>query len=148
MPTITHIYTANCPPAMLWAVLSDLSSVARTNPTVSTVQIVGAQTSGIGAVRKCALRPKGSVTERVTTYDEGRAVGLEVIESDWPISAMTWTTVIEPRPGGARLSQTLAYTMKFGPAGWLLNLLVLRRAITKNVGMALQGVIAEAEGRS
>jgi hypothetical protein len=28
--------------------------------------------------------PKGRIVERVTHWEEGRAVGLEVAESDWP----------------------------------------------------------------
>jgi hypothetical protein len=35
--------------------------------------------------------------------------------------------------------------MKYGPIGWLLNALVMRRAVTRNVGAALQAMIAKAE---
>jgi hypothetical protein len=146
MPSIRHSFDAQCTPAALWEVLADLGSVAQTNPMVSSVVIVGDRRSGLGATRRCSLVPKGMVTEKVWAYEEGRAVGLEVIESDWPIVTMSWKTEIVSRPGGARLEQLLEYKMKFGPIGWLLNTLVMRRAITRNVGEALKGVIRIAEG--
>lgn len=147
MPSIHHSFDADCSPQALWTVLADLGSVARTNPLVKSVTIVGQSDRGMNATRRCELAPKGSVTERVCTFEEGRMIGLEVVESNWPVSAMSWTTTVAPRSGGARLSQTLDYTMKFGLLGWALNALVLRRAIEKNVGRALQGVIRAAEGR-
>lgn len=148
MPSISHSLAANCPPAALWAVLSDLESVAMTNPLVSSVELVGEQTGGLGAVRCCRLRPRGSVIERVCAYEHGRAIGLEVVQSDWPIINMSWRTEVSPQDRGARLSQVLDYRMKFGPLGWLLNALVLQRAIERNVGEALKGVVRLAEGRA
>lgn len=148
MPAIEHDFGSTCTPEALWAVLSDLTSVAQTNPTVRSVDLVGSQRSGIGATRRCELNPKGSVTERVAVYREGRAIGFEVIASDWPVSDMRWITSVEPGATGVRLRQTLTYQMKYGPFGWVLNKRVLQRAIRNNVGLALQRVIAEAESRA
>lgn len=148
MPSIRHSLDARCTPAELWSVLADLRSVAQTNPLVATVVIVGDRETGFGAQRRCTLRPKGSVTERVCAYEEGRAIAVEVVESDWPITSMSWRTEVTPHQGGARLDQVLDYRMKFGLLGWLLNALVMQRAIQKSVGEALQGVVRVAEGRA
>lgn len=144
MTRITHQYLASCSPAQIWAVLSDLTAVPAYNPTVKTARRIGQSGNGLGAMRECDLNPKGKVSERVTLWEEGRALGLEIVESDWPVSSMSWVTRIEPHGNGARVSQTLDYSMKFGPLGWVLNALVMRRAVTKNVGIALQGMIALA----
>jgi len=148
MPSVRHSLEARCPPAALWSVLADPGSAAETNPLVASVAIVGEPNGGLGAQRRCALRPRGSVTERVCAYEEGRVIGFEVVQSDWPITGMAWRTEVTPHPGGARIDQVLDYRMKFGPLGWLLNALVLRRAIERNVGAALQGVIRIAEHRA
>jgi Polyketide cyclase / dehydrase and lipid transport len=145
MTVIKHEFSANCRPEAVWMVLSDLVAVADYNPTVRTARIIGDQTRGKGAVRQCELVPKGEVVERVTVYDEGKALGLEVIQSDWPITSMQWVTRIEPKEHASRVSQELEYHMKYGAVGWLLNALVMRRAVTKNVGAALQAMIAKAE---
>jgi carbon monoxide dehydrogenase subunit G len=148
MPSISHAFDAKCAPAALWAVLSDLASVVHTNPLVSSVEVVGEQLGGLGAVRCCRLRPRGTVTERVCAYEHGRAIGFEVVQSDWPIISMTWRTEVTPQDRGAHLSQVLDYRMKFGPLGRLLNALVMQRAIERNVGEALKGVVRLAEGRA
>ena len=147
MTIISHELTAKCPPAKLWAILSDLEAVEKYNPTVRSARIVGACRAGNGAVRECALVPKGKVVERVTNWEEGRSVGLEVIESDWPIRSMHWVTCIEAAGSGSRLVQRLEYRMKYGPAGWLLNALIMRRAVDRNVSRALQELVALAETR-
>jgi hypothetical protein len=115
MTTIRHEIDAACSPARVWAVLADLESVQHYNPGVRTASVRGAQRRGVGALRACELQPKGRVVERVTHCEEGRALGLKVAESDWPIHFMRWITRVEPRDGGTRITQVLEYQPKFGP---------------------------------
>ena len=88
MTTIRHEVHAACPPARVWALLADLEAVQRYNPGVRSAVIKGSQRCGVGAQRSCELVPKGRVVERVTHWEDRRAVGLEVTESDWPIQFM------------------------------------------------------------
>jgi hypothetical protein len=148
MTVLHHNLSANCGPDALWQELSDLEGVARHNPSVRQARITGSVRRGVGAMRECDLDPKGKVIERVIHWDEGRSLGLEVVESDWPVRSMRWTTRIEPHGSGSRLSQQLEYKMKFGPVGWLLNAVVMRRAINRNVGKALSSLVASAEGKA
>jgi hypothetical protein len=103
MTVITHEFSANCRPEAIWAVLSDLAAVADYNPTVRSAHVVGDLTRGKGAMRKCELDPKGQVIERVTHFEDGEALGLEVVRSDWPIITMQWVTRIEPKGHGSRV---------------------------------------------
>jgi hypothetical protein len=148
MPSVRHAFDADCSPVALWSVLADLRSVAETNPMVKSVEIIDDRKGGVGAMRRCELVPKGNVTERVFACEEGHMIGLEVVESDWPVVSMSWKTEVTARPGSARLEHVLDYQMKFGPLGWFLNALVMRRALQKNVGEALKGVIRVAEART
>lgn len=147
MTTIRHELTASCAPSRIWALLADLEAVARYNPGVRSVQVQGKATAGVGATRSCELAPKGRVVERVHVWEEGAAVGLEVVESDWPMHFMRWVTRVEPRDGGSRLTQDLEYRMKLGPLGWLLDRLVVRRKLRTTLDGVLAGLIAQAEGR-
>jgi Polyketide cyclase / dehydrase and lipid transport len=146
MTKLIHRFETRATPEALWAGLSDLELVQATNPTVVTARVD--RPAGKGATRTCTLKPKGEVVERVTVWEPGKAVGLEVAKSDWPITHMNWVTRIEPGPRGAVLSQELNYGMKFGPLGWLLNALVMKRNVDKNVALALQGLIKWAEAKS
>lgn len=145
MTTIDHEFEAKCAPEALWAILSDLTAVSSYNPAVAEARVLGTRQGEVGAMRECDLLPKGKVSERVTIWEPGRALGLEVVESDWPVRYMRWVTRIEPRGTGSRLTQRLEYKVKFGPLGALLDRLAMRRNISANVGKALSGLIARAE---
>ena len=142
---IRHDLKAACPPQGLWALLADLSAVADYNPMVKAARQRGTKAQGVGAERECDVVPKGKVVERVTVWEEGRALGLEVVESDWPIHFMRWVTRIEPNGDGAYLTQELEYKVKFGPLGWALDQVMMKRAIARNVEGALTGLIRQAE---
>jgi hypothetical protein len=115
---------------------------------VRTAVIRGSRRTGVGAARVCELLPRGRVVERVTHWEDGRAVGLEVSESDWPIRFMRWVTRIEPSGSGSRISQTLEYAMKFGPLGWLLDALVMRRKLSGAMDDVFVRLARRAEARS
>jgi hypothetical protein len=148
MTTIRHEIHAACPPERLWALLSDLTAVERYNPGVTRASIEGARASGVGARRSCELVPKGRVVERVTHWEEERALGLEVVESDWPIHFMRWVTTIEPSDHGARITQSLEYAVKFGPLGWLLDRLVMKRKLTSALDAVFASLVKHAEGKA
>ncbi len=99
-------------------------------------------------MRSCELVPKGRVVERVTHWEDGRAVGLEVAESNWPIHFMRWVTRIEPDGQGTRITQDLEYKVKFGPIGWLLDRLVMKRKLTATLNSVFASLVQHAEGRS
>jgi hypothetical protein len=146
MTTIHHEIQAACPSERVWALLSDLEAVERYNPGVRRAAVEGAQRTGIGARRSCELLPKGRVVERVTHWEEGRAVGLEVVESDWPIHFMRWVTRLEPSDGGTRISQSLEYAVKLGPLGWLLDRMVMKRKLTAALDGVFATLVKQAEG--
>jgi Polyketide cyclase / dehydrase and lipid transport len=145
MTVISHRFETSASPEKLWRCLSDLTMVQNYNPTILNAKLSGNMPAGLGTLRECELKPKGRVLERVSVWEAGKAIGLEVVESDWPITKMSWVTRITPKDGGSVLSQNLEYGMKFGPVGWLLNALVMKRNIKKNVGEALSGLIQIAE---
>ncbi len=147
MTTIHHEVQANCAPEQVWALLSDLEAVQRYNPTVRTATVQGARRTGVGAERACELVPKGRVVERVTHWEDGRAVGLEVAQSDWPIHFMRWVTRVEPAGASTRITQSLEYNVKFGPVGWLLDNLVIKRKLTSTLDEVFASLVKHAEGR-
>lgn len=145
MTTIHHDVHADCPPERVWALLSDLEAVQRYNPTVRAAVVQGDHRTGVGATRACDLVPKGRVVERVTHWEDGRAVGLEVAESDWPIHFMRWVTHVEPAGSSTRITQSLEYKVKFGPVGWLLDVLVMKRKLRATLDEVFASLVKHAE---
>lgn len=146
MTTIHHEVLAQCPPDRVWALLADLEAVQRYNPGVRSAKIEGTQRAGVGASRSCELRPSGHVVERVTHWEDGRMVGLEVAKSDWPIHFMRWVTKLESHSKGTRITQELEYRVKFGPLGWLLDNLVMKRKLTATLDEVFDSLARHAEG--
>ena len=148
MTTLHHEIDAACPPESVWAVLADLEAVQHYNPTVRAAAVRGNRRTGVGAERVCELLPSGRVVERVTHWEDGRVVGLEVAESDWPIRFMHWVTRVESKGQGSRITQTLEYAVKFGPAGWLLDVLVMKRKLTATLDDVFARLARHAEARA
>jgi Polyketide cyclase / dehydrase and lipid transport len=147
MTVIHHEIHAMCRPERVWALLADLEAVQRYNPGVRSAAVEGDQRNGVGARRSCDLLPKGRVVERVTFWEDGRALGLEVAESDWPIHFMRWITRVEPSGDGTRITQALEYQVKFGPLGWLLDRLMMKRKMTATLDDVFASLVKLAEGR-
>src|SRR5215470_12873507 len=145
MTAIHHEVHAACPPERVWALLADLEAVQRYNPGVRRAAVEGSQRTGVGARRACDLMPRGRVVERVTHWEDGRAIGLEVAESDWPIHFMRWVTRIEGVGGATRITQDLEYSVKFGPLGWLLDSLVMRKKLSSNLDVVFAELVKHAE---
>ena len=145
MTTIHHRIQASCLPERVWAVLSDLEAVKHYNPTVVSASVRGSRRTGVGAERVCDLRPKGRVVERVTHWEDGKAVGLEVAESDWPIHFMRWITRLQPEGEGTRVEQDLEYQVKLGPLGWLLDRLVMKRKLKTTLDAVFAELVKHAE---
>ncbi len=147
MTVIRHAVRAECVPERVWALLADLEAVERYNPTVRRATIVGPRRSGVGAERACELRPSGRVRERVTQWEEGRSIGLEIAESEWPIHFMRWVTRVETSGGGTLVTQNLEYRVKFGPLGWLIDAAVMKRKLTATLDGVFASLVRHAEGR-
>ena len=148
MTTIRHEVHAACPPERIWALLADLEAVERYNPGIKRAAVEGTQASGVGARRSCELVPKGRVVERVTHWEDGRALGLEVAESDWPFHFMRWVTRVQPNDDGSRITQELEYRVKFGPIGWLLDRLAMERKLRTSLDDVFASLVKHAEGTS
>lgn len=145
MTIIHHDVRAACSPERVWALLADLEAVQRYNPGVRHAAIDGAVRTGVGARRSCELLPRGHVVERVTTWEEGKAVGLELAEHDWPVQFMRWVTRVEAEGAGTRITQALEYRMRLGPIGWLLDRLVMRRKLTSSLDAVFASLVRHAE---
>ncbi len=145
MTTIRHDVPAKCAPERVWALLADLAAVQHYNPGVKSAALLGDRRGGVGAMRSCDLAPSGRVVERVTHWEEGAALGLEVVESDWPIRAMSWITRVVPDGDGCRIVQELVYEPKFGLLGWLLDRLVMERKLRSTLDDVLASLARHAE---
>ena len=59
MTTLTNQITIAAPRGAVWQALTDLDLLDQYDPGVRSSRLVGEQASGLGAQRRCDLRPAG-----------------------------------------------------------------------------------------
>jgi len=123
----------NAPAEKVWEVLADFSAVDTWVPFVQSSHIEGVIERGVGIERRCDLGKSGNITEFVTDWNEGESLTYQVsgfgpmklLVNSWRVRKIDDQSCI--------VDVGLAYTIKFGFFGRLLNALVLGRVLKKRV---------------
>jgi len=127
MTKLHHEIVINAPSQNVWKVLADLEQVQYYNPLVAHTKYVSNHKEGIGAARHCDFKPNGFSDERVFEYKEGEVIGIEVVNSSWPMTYCRWRTVLKSEGQATRVSQDLEYEPKFGVLGKVMDAVAMRR---------------------
>ena len=137
MNSITREVTINAPRQKVWAVLSNLGSVADYSDNVERSCYVTTNTAGVGAARKCEL---GSawVEERAIDWQDHRGYTLKVADGEGlgPLDSLVVAFELSDEDQGTRVRQTMSYNMKGGILRPILNALAggqMRKAIDVNL---------------
>lgn len=127
----------------VFSLLDDFSNTWVYHPIVRSSDSVNGIERGLGAARRCELYDGQSVQERVTEHDPGaRRYVVEVFDhGPFPTRHMVVTIEVEPTGAEAcRVSYTQEFQVKYGPMGWLMGELAMKRAMGKMLGSLLEGV--------
>jgi uncharacterized membrane protein len=147
MSKLHHEITIDAPVHTVWQVLANLEEVQRYNPVVTEAKYVSAQKEGPGATRRCEFKPKGFAVERVIDWRPDEVLGIELVESSWPLKSSRWWTSLRPEGEGTRVSQDLEYEPKWGLLGTALDRLMMRRKMDQTIGEVFAGLKQFAEGK-
>ena len=88
MTTLTNQITIAAPRGAVWQALTDLDLLGQYDPGVRSCQLVGEQASGLGAQRRCDLRPAGWFIERVAAWRPEEALAFELVTCSFPVSSL------------------------------------------------------------
>lgn len=146
MTTLRHQIRIDAPVDAVWKAVADLVAVQHYNPMVVSARHISDKREGVGATRRCELKPKGWVEERVWEWSPPRAIGLEVAASKWPVVFMKWKTELQGEGKGTVVSQELSYKMKFGPLGAPMDALMMRRKMDKGIAEIFDNLKRFVEG--
>lgn len=137
--TATRLVPAS--PEKLWALLSDVTTVARWNPGVASADLLSDRPTGLHAARRCHFYDGSSVREEVVDLTEGRSVRLALSEFSLPMKRLEAEFSVAPSAAGAsEVSFTLHYEVKFGAFGRLLGATVMRGELKKMTARVLAGL--------
>lgn len=145
MTTLKHEVSVAADIDTVWRTLSDLPAVKQHNPSVVSVCILTDKTTGIGAVRRCEMKTKDWVEEKVWAFDPPHAIGFEVAASSWPVATMKWRTELRPDGSTTLVTQEMNYKLKFGLLGLLLDKLVMRRKLNASLQQVFANLKSHVE---
>ena len=134
--TVVHV-----PIDRVWLTLADVGTIADWHPGVARSPVLTANRTGLGATRRIELYDGSTVVEEVTSLDESCSVTVTMSEHAMPLSHGTATFKVEADGSDrTRVTMMMDYKMKYGPVGWLMNVLMLRRIMKKLLASVLAGL--------
>lgn len=130
---VNRTLTASVP--QVWEKLADFGGIHRYSGGVEASPInPGTPETGLGAERNCALYDGNHIQERITEFRPQERLALEVFETSMPLAeAMASFDLKATEAGGCELTMTMNYTVKYGPVGWLMDQLMLRKAMSSSL---------------
>ncbi len=128
MSTITKSVTINAPTSRIWDAIKDVGYVHNWHPVVEASPVLSDNASGLGASRRCEMYDGSSVVETVTELTEGRRVVLELSDFSLPLNNASASITLDPVDDGTtRVTMEMNYEVKYGPAGWLMDQMMMKR---------------------
>jgi hypothetical protein len=125
MTRLTREVRINAPKEKVW---QDFGGVYVYNPTVPNSFATSENNGGDGATRHCDLAPFGSVEERILEWRDSDGYTLEIYAGDKtpPFKKAIASIDLVEDGDGTIVKGTLDYALKYGPAGALMDALMVR----------------------
>jgi carbon monoxide dehydrogenase subunit G len=126
MPGLQHTVTIAAPPERVWEVVVDVERWPERIPTVDSVERLDAGPLAVGS-RTRLRQPR--LSPAVWTVTELTPGSSYTWEARSPGVTVTAGHVVEPHPGGSRLTLALRMSGPLAGLGWLLTRSLTRRYV-------------------
>ncbi len=145
MAGFTRKITIKAPVARVWEVLGDIGSISRWNPGVVRSHVTTVKEIGIGAGRYCDLGGKNYLDEQVVDWEPGKALTMRVIGTNLPFQTADIRFRLQPEHDATVVTASPEYTLKYGLAGRILDVLYVRHTYKRGMAALLRGLKAQVE---
>ncbi len=145
MATFTAEVRIDAPVEVVWDVLADIGAIDAWNPGVVESHVTSEAADGVGACRRCDLGGKTYFDEEVVEWAPNEVITFRIVASTMPFARADAPFRLQRDGDGARVTVSPDYDMKYGPVGWLMDALMVRRMYLKGVGQLLEGLRAHVE---
>ena len=131
-----------------WEKLRDLSRAVHYVPGLTGCTITTEQREGVGASRVVESAQAGAVNETVTQWREGQGFEIRLHKGDsppFPFAEALFTYELVAQGEVCEIHTRMDYTLAYGVVGQLLDLLIVRRTMSKNIRAVAEGLAAYYE---
>ena len=133
---------AEVSPQAVWKVLEQFGNVDQWAPGMHSSSLSGEQASGVGTRRVMRHRWGFRIEEEVTRWADGQGMSFVLIKAPFPMQNVHETWDIEEQNGATRIVTTVTYEMGVGVLGALLDQLLVRFVVAREMRHGLKALIA------
>ena len=140
MRALTERVEIHAPKEAVWIALADFGGVADWAPYMKSSHLIGNLDTGIGTRRGMRHAWGFRLEEVVTRWDEGVGYSFDVLKAPFPMTNVreSWATGMEN--GFPTVTTRVKYEMKLGPVGLLLDWLLVRFVVKREMRTGLRGL--------
>ncbi|MCH9688718.1 MAG: SRPBCC family protein [Deltaproteobacteria bacterium] len=137
---IQHSQVVHASLAPTWSAISRMGAVQDWHPNVARSQVLTDHDSGIGASRRVEFQDGNSVVETVVEESESGYTTMEMSEMPLLDNAFVTIRITERSDDETEVTFSIDYRLRYGPLGWLINALMMKRMLRKAFETALAGL--------
>lgn len=136
------------PPQTVWAVLEDFGGVSEWAPYMRKSSLVGNQKSGVGTSRYMRHAWGFSFEESVTEWTDNHGFSFDVHRAPFPMKDVHETWVTDHDNGLSTVSTRVSYGMRLGFLGSLVDWILVRFVVRREMRAGLLGLKKYVESKS
>ena len=140
MSIVQETQVVNGSIAQAWAAVSKMGAVQDWHPNVARATVLTTHDTGIGASRRVEFQDGNSVVETVIEESDQQFTTVEMTESPMLRKALVTIRTKERSADTTEVTFSIDYSLKFGPIGWLIDVLMMKRIFRKVFPLALAGL--------
>ncbi len=148
MRDLTEQIEIQAPPHAVWDVLEDFGGVSHWAPYMRRSSLIGNQQSGVGASRFMRHAWGFSFEETVTEWTDGHGFSFDVHRAPFPMKDVHETWVAGRDNGLSTVTTRVNYGMRLGFLGSLVDWVLVRFVVRREMREGLRGLKRYVENRS
>jgi len=129
----------------VWEVMADFGSAAIWAPDMLRSSLKGEKKTGVGTYRVLRHAWGFRIEEIVTQWSDGAGYSFELVKAPFPMRDVHETWVLKPDNGHALLTITVSYDMHLGLLGALLDAVLVRFVVAREMRLGIRGLKQHVE---
>lgn len=124
----------------VWSTLADFGNVAAWAPYMRISHLLGERESGVGTRRAMQHEFGFRFEESVTGWLEGEGFDFDVLRAPWPMNNVQESWRLVQDGTGVLVTSDVQYDMKLGPLGALLDWILVRFVVRREMRSGMRGL--------